>query len=496
MRRLTFLMHKLFSNPTADRQPDRFIPPLFPKNKTLNFLLVSLIPALRDASLPTLGVAACLLLATGCAREADEVSVSTAQAVASADAVASDLIAAPPLTAGSWTLESSTVAMPQPIIPSSQHKALPNVLLAGGPIVTSNNPESFTSTGWLAQHTYVHPTRGGNNTWLSGTFGVYVSHYNKTGVSVYLQVIAQNPHLDRSINVSYRSAITSSSEAGDANGVRGRSNYYVASEKALNFANTVVTTKTIPAGGAVLLSLKAMSNGGSVDGAMLVTADAPGIFTYVVAAPDQYIESGLALAHASATRRPATGNIKSPSASTFGTEAGVYAFSKITADVPVPLPSAKGYLALGVNYGSYGPIVDSPFIQTSPAGQNGSGQTLRLSDSGYRTNGNYGHEYTISLRLSNPLSRPRRVRAWFAANTNTSGRGLTYNGAMQVNGISALKVLTYDAVPKQELTVVSATDLASAPLTVGANTSTTLQLRFFVPGLASAGSHIILQTQD
>jgi hypothetical protein len=174
----------------------------------------------------------------------------------------------------------------------------------------------------------------------------------------------------------------------------------------------------------------------------------------------------------------------------------VYAFSKITADVPVPLPSAKAYLALGINYGSYGPGVNSPFIQTSPPYQNGSGQTLRLSDSGYRTNANYGHEYSITLRLSNSLSRARRVRVWFAANSNITGRGITYNGALQFNALSPLKVLTYDAVPKQELTVTSPTNLTSAPVTVGANSTLSIPVRFFVPGLASAGSHIILETQD
>jgi len=66
------------------------------------------------------------------------------------------------------------------------------------------------------------------------------------------------------------------------------------------------------------------------------------------------------------TRRAATGNIEASQTLAFGKEAGVYAFSKLTADVPLPLPSCIGHLGLSVNISGYGPTPDSPFIQTTP----------------------------------------------------------------------------------------------------------------------------------
>ncbi|WP_046245375.1 hypothetical protein [Hymenobacter terrenus] len=451
--------------------------------------------ALRTTAPLALSITA-LLAASSCSREESTTPAPTPTGTtATSNAVAADLVPAPALTAESWTngfLTSTGV-----VVPENRQKGLPNVVLGGVPFVKSNNPEKFTSTGWLVQHAYTHPTRGGNNTWLSGNFNIYVSHLNGTGALAYLQVILVNPH-STPITVSYRGSILTSGEAGDANGVIGKSNYYTVSERLLTLPTTV-TTKVIPAGGAVFVALKTMNPSGSADGTLFVNAGSPGVFTYVVATATDKIEEGLALASASATRRPAAGNIKPPSTAAFGTEAGVYAFSKVTADAPVPLPAGIGHIGLTVNYAGYTPIPNSSFIQTAPPSQNGSGQTLRLGDSAYRTCGNYNHEYNINLRLQNPLSRPRRVRVWFAANAITADRQLLYNGAFQFNGSGPVKVLITPATsatnrPKQELT--ADVNGNSLPLTVAAGATLNVPLRFFIPGLASAGSHIILETQD
>lgn len=446
----------------------------------------------RSSLRSALGVATALL-ATNCAHD-EAAAPSIVANTTTADAVASDLVAARAIAASDWANGKLTSA----IIPVSAQRPLPNVVLGGAPFVKSNNPESFTSTGWLTQHAYAHPSRGGSNTWLSGSFNIFTSHYNKTGSTAFMQIILVNPH-STPVTITYRGAITGSGEAGDANGVKGRSNYYLTSEKLLTLP-TAVTTATIPAnGGAVAIAVKQMNNGGSIEGTFFVTAAAPGVFSYVVATATNSLNDALALAHNPATRRPATGNIERPSTASpfaFGKESGVYGFSNIKANVPVPMPTGVGNIGLSVNIAGYGATPDSPYIQTSPSNKNGSGQTLRLTDSALRTACNYGHEYNLTLVLQNPVNRPRKVRVWFAANSNTSGRGLTFNSAMQFNSQGPFKVLTYDAVPKQELTVVSPTNAASAPLTVGPNGTLSVPVRFFTAGLSSAGSHFILETQD
>lgn len=433
------------------------------------------------------------LLTSACSHDPEAVPSQVASTTSTADAVTPDLVPARAIVATDWINGRLNTAITA-LVPVTAQRPMPNVVLGGVPFVKSNNPESFSSLGWLMQHTYADAARGGNNTWLSGNFNVFVSHYNKTAGTAYLQVILVNPH-STPLTVSYRGAITTSGEAGDANGVRGRSNYYVTSERLLTLPATV-TTQTIPAKGAIAISVKQMNKGGSIEGVFFVNAAAPGVFSYVVATGSTQLSEAVALAHTPSSRRAATGNIEVPQTLAFGKEAGVYAFSKVSADVPIPMPAGIGHMGLSVNIAGYGVTPDSPFIQTAPPAQNGSGQSLRLKDSAYRTACNYGHEYNLTLRLSNPLSRPRRVRVWFAANTATSGRGLTFNSAMQFNGAGPFKVLTYDAVPKQELTVVSPTNATSAPLTVPANSTLSVPVRFFVAGLSSAGSHFILETQD
>jgi hypothetical protein len=329
-----------------------------------------------------------------------------------------------------------------------------------------------------------------------------VSHYNKTGGSRHLQVILVNPQ-STALTVSYRGAVTGSGDAGFnlGGGVTGRSNYYVTSERLLTLPTTM-TSVTIPAGGAVALLAKQMNNGGSVDGTLYVstpsTAPASGVYAYVVATNTNALSEAVSLAHTPATRRAATGNIEKPVGTTaFGKEAGVYGFSKVTADVPVPLPTSSGAHNLGiwVNFAGYTATPDQPSIQTAPPQTNGSGQSLRLTDSALRTACNYNHEYNITFRLSNPSSTPRRVRIWFAA-VRKSGRTLSFNSAMQFNNKGIFQVLTTDTSLKRELTVVSPTNNASAPITVPANGVLNVPARFFVAGLSSAGSQFMFETVD
>lgn len=460
-----------------------------------------------------------VLLTVGCSRDNSAPAPSVINSTTVSDAAAADLIAAPPISASHWASGSlANVPADQlaSIVPIERGRAMPGVSLGGNSFVKSNNPESFgpnsagaNNNGWLTQHAYTHagngtagdPARGGNNTWLSGNFQIYVSHYNKTGGSRYLQVILVNPQ-SSALTVSYRGAVTGSADTGFnlGGGVTGRSNYYVTSERLLTLPTTM-TSVTIPAGGAVALLAKQMNNGGSVDGTMYVNTGSSlpssGVYAYVVATNTNSLNEAVSLAHTPGTRRAATGNIEKPTASAFGKEAGVYAFSKVTADVPVPLPTSLGAHNLGiwVNFAGYTATPDQPSIQTAPPQTNGSGQSLRLTDSGLRTACNYNHEYNITFRLNNPSSTPRRVRIWFAA-VRKSGRSLSFNSAMQFNNRGIFQVLTTDTSLKRELTVVSPTNNASAPITVPANGTLTVPARFFVAGLSSAGSQFMFETVD
>lgn len=58
---------------------------------------------------------------------------------------------------------------------------------------TSNNPEAFTSTGFVYEAARADPARGGTSWPLAGDFGVYLHHDNDSSAAKWLQLVITNP---------------------------------------------------------------------------------------------------------------------------------------------------------------------------------------------------------------------------------------------------------------------------------------------------------------
>jgi hypothetical protein len=367
-----------------------------------------------------------------------------------------------------------------PIVPIKQQQVLTTWTLTGNPILESNNPESIKSVGWLYQSMYSHKKRGGNRATLQGDFRVYVSHINGQETPGYFQIIATNPNKTPLI-VTIKGLVLTSAEVGDKKGVLGKSNYYKVSENALS-NNLPTRTKSIDPGKTVLLSLKRLNPLTSVDG-LLQVHSTDGVFVSVVATKTPYVEEGVRLL---AARQPATGNIKPPSDQTFGTGAGIYPTWGVSATPTLKLPPPIAHLGLSINYADYAQNPTNPNVQTALCQRNAAKQSLCLSDSSIRSQGNYGREYTITLKVNNPNPAPQTIRMWFTSNAIGANRTLLYNGAVSFNN-TIQQVITTSSRPRQQLT--------SAPLLIAPKSTRTIPIRFFIPGLSSAGQSIDIETQ-
>jgi hypothetical protein len=367
-----------------------------------------------------------------------------------------------------------------PIVPIIKQQILPTWTLEGNPIVESNNPERIDSVGWLYQHEHTDKKRGGNRATLQGDFRVYVSHINGQKTPGYFQIIATNPNKTPLV-ITFKGSVLTSREVGDKSGVLGKSNYYKVSENALS-NNLPTRTKSIDPGKTVLLSLKRLNPKTSVDG-LLQVHSTQGVFVSVVATKTPYVEEGVRLL---AARQPATGNIKPPSSQTFGTGAGIYPTWGVSATPTLDLPPTIAHLGLSINYADYALNPTNPNVQTALCQLNAAKQSLCLSDSSVRSQGNYGREYTITLKVNNPNPARQTVRVWFASNATGANRTLLYNGAVSFNGVIQ-QVRTTPSRPRQELT--------STPLPVAPQSTLTIPIRFYIPGLSSAGKAINIETQ-
>jgi hypothetical protein len=369
-----------------------------------------------------------------------------------------------------------------PIVPIKQQQVLTTWTLVGNPILESNNPESIKSDGWLYQHEYTDKKRGGNRATLQGKFRIYVSHINVQKTPGYFQIIATNPN-KTPITISFKGSVITSGELGigDKYGVRGKSNYYEVSKNALS--NKLPTrTKSIAPNKSVLLSLKLLNPLTSVDG--LLEVDSQPVFISVVATKTPYVEEGVRLL---AARQPATGNIKPPSDQTFGTGAGIYPTWGVSATPTLKLPPTIAHLGLSINYADYALNPANPNVQTALCQFIAAKRSLCLSDSSLRSQGNYGREYTITLKVYNPNPAPQTIRMWFASNAIGANRTILYNGAISFDN-TIQQVVTTPSRPRQQL-------IPSTPLLIAPQSTHTIPIRFYIPGLSSAGQAINIETQ-
>jgi hypothetical protein len=108
----------------------------------------------------------------------------------------------------------------------------------GGPVLTSNNPEVFTGDGLLYGNARPSPTRGGAAYPLSGAFGVYLHHLNRSGATRHVALLVTNPNA-ADVTVTLRGSGYSQTETGGL-GLGSSPDYVVSREWILDRPQTVV----------------------------------------------------------------------------------------------------------------------------------------------------------------------------------------------------------------------------------------------------------------
>ncbi|GLW57482.1 DUF3370 family protein [Kitasatospora phosalacinea] len=379
--------------------------------------------------------------------------------------------------AGSWTV--GTPSAPGPTVPRDQLFPLP-----GGPtgaeMFVSNNPETFTGPGWLAQCARTTANRGGSAHPLSGTFPVYLYHQNSTGGTAYLHVLVSNPN-NAAVTVQASGAIWTNADKPLVQDPAQRAGtgpcYATSYDWAAGTTRTYLAATAVQPRTVVEVAKVPMTSS-IVDGLLEVTASG-GVYVYTAVTTDG--STATAVNYTQNDAQAAPGNIVSQTATTYGREAGVYAASRWESGTfDVTVPAAGSYLGLALNTTQR---QVAALDQTVAA-------TAALADSSQRSWGNYGMRYAVRARLTNPSAQSRTAVLTFGSNVTaaTDVPGDTWNGAasVRVDGGPARIATLYvrPTVPRCEI--------GRYVLAPGA--STLVELEFEVPGLITAGSQLLFES--
>ncbi|GAA4831198.1 DUF3370 family protein [Kitasatospora terrestris] len=377
----------------------------------------------------------------------------------------------------SWT--TGTPTAPGPTVPREQLLQLPGGA-TGTEMFVSNNPETFTGPGWLAQCARTTANRGGSAHPLTGTFPVYLYHQNSTGGTAYLHVLASNPN-SGAVTVSASGAIWTNAQKPLVQDPAQRAGtgpcYATSYDWVAGTTKTYLPTTTVQPRTMVEIAKIPMTSS-IIDGLLDVTASG-GVYVYTAVTTTG--STSTAINYTQNDSQAAPGNIASQTATTYGREAGVYAASRWeTGTFDVAVPAAGAHLGLALNTTQR---QVAALDQTVPA-------TAALSDSSQRSWGNYGMRYAVRARLTNPSAQDRTAVLTFGSNITgtTDVPGDTWNGAASVRvdggtpGITTLYVRP--TVPRCEI--------GRYRLAPGA--STLVELEFEVPGLITAGSQLLFES--
>jgi hypothetical protein len=334
----------------------------------------------------------------------------------------------------------------------------------GPPVFTSNNPETFTGTGFLYQAARPAPTRGGTSHPLSGRFGVYLHHLTASARPLSLVLFVTNPGT-APVTVSARGS-------GYAQGeTPGLPDPQVALEWLTDAPATTVPATALPSERPLAIWTKTVPPGREVDGRFEVEASAP-VYVYLVATENGGLDEAVAL-----SRTEAPGNIHPPGnpPPPLGREAGVYAHDRWRGVWSVDVPPGPAFVGYPVNTATGGGYRQ---VQAFPA-------LTRFADSSAEAVGMYGNTYDLTVTLRHDGGPgDRRVRVLFAGNVAASSAlSFQWNGPVRTDGqVSSVRLTP--AAPVAELV---------APLTLRPGEARTVHVELPVPGLISITEALILE---
>ncbi|AOC97011.1 MULTISPECIES: DUF3370 family protein [Flavobacterium] len=369
------------------------------------------------------------------------------------------------LVSSDWT--SGTLSTS--IVPPQELKHLSGNL-SEKPIWKSNNPEIIRGNGWLMQNARVDSNRGGSSNPLSGTFGIYLFHINQSGSTKYLHVLVSNPQTT-ALTISGKGSTYTNAEK-PLNGSATGQSYFVSKDWLQDTPRTTFSNVTINPSKVYEVYRATLSNNNMVDGSYEITAS-QGVYVYTVVTSTGNINDAV-----TATQTAAAGDIYTEGTNAYGREAGIYTQSGWSGTTDIDLPSGPSYMGLCLNTSSKF-AVGGVYLQNQNAPY-----SYKLNGASQNTYGNYGHKYTLTLKLNNPNSTAKNVSLTFASNftSGTNSPSFTFNGPLYLNG--ALKnIYTTPTQPAQNL----------ATWSIPANSFFNATITFYVPGLITTGQQLILK---
>ena len=336
---------------------------------------------------------------------------------------------------------------------------------SGNPIWKSNNPEQFTSDGWLMQNSRDGERGSRRYTNLSGSFAIYLFHINKTPSNKFLHLLATNPG-NSTLTLSGRGSMLNNREfplpPPPTRRGKGQS-YQVARDWLNNSPRVSFNEVNIQPAKAYQIDRISLSPGNMVDGRFELTAS-NGVFIYNVISSTGNFNDAVNLSQRSA----AQGIIASPGRARLGREGGIARHSLWSETITAEIPVTPSYLGLELN-----------------TRQQTTDYLMRLGDSSFETFGNYGHKYDLTITLTNSSNSPRNVRLSFASNDTSASVGSLYNGPIRLNN-RIIDVLNTPSEPSQTLQT----------FTVNPSTTINISLEFYIPGLITIGQQLILESMS
>lgn len=373
-------------------------------------------------------------------------------------------------------------------VPDSDLKDL-NVKSGGIPLWTSNNPEKFTSDGWLMLNSR-KSCRGGKYYPLSGKFRLYLYHCNGTGTDKFIHVFATNPN-DRQVDLSFTGSVHTSKTTpfdevnGQGGGREKGPSYKVAEEWLKGEINRSLTKRTLLGRGHVadIETFKLSPNELFEARFEVNTNPNDGILIYSTITSDGQLSTALNLSQIEGEevngefqKGPANGK-RIPTridgnSIEFGRSAGICKSSAWRGMTELEIPEKYAYIGLCLN--TY-----SPQMQVEE-------YLMKLQDSADKSFGNYGHEYNVELKLINKSTTEiRRVKLSFAhRDINFTCQPFSYSGPIRV-GDKLKSIYTTKEKPQEVLL---------EEVVIPPNSSTSVRLELVIPGSIFIGQQLILES--
>ncbi len=340
---------------------------------------------------------------------------------------------------------------------------------AGNPVITSNNPESFTGPGLLLGTARPTQTRGGDTYALAGRFGVYLHHLNNSGEPLWVTVMATNPN-PNPVTVEVFGAAWTQDEAGGI-GLGISPDYRVSEAWLFGDYRTEILPTEIPSLRPLRVWSGLLNHGREVDGRFDIRATEP-VYLYIVASETDDLNDALMRGLEDAPGDYRTAGDPPPP---FAREAGVYAHDRWAADFSVGLPQGPAHVGFMVNTATGAGFSQ---VQAFPA-------LMHYEGSAQESVGMYGNVYDVRMELVHPGgdTRARNVRVWFASLSQTDVSRY-WDGAGRVNN----QPIAVRHVPGDVATLLWEG-------IVSPNERTSVHFEAMVPGLTSIPQALYIETQ-